>query len=128
MSWFNSFGQNDSIARATADTTNFSINIENGWKIYNSYVNVNENDSVDLELIIEHENPYNWTVDYFFGRIKMTDAHPISNRVLLCDLINRKFQIRVEQNGKCYIRQISGPIPTDLSFVLPIKVVYNKYN
>jgi hypothetical protein len=122
----NSYAQDDSAALAAADTSRFSINSSDGWLLYNSSVYEHGADSVQLALIIRHENNIAWTEEHYIGKIKYGALKPKTSQTLLYYLISDQFSLRVDENGKCYFRLVSGNAPTADPTVIPIIVYYKK--
>jgi hypothetical protein len=116
--------QNHSRALATADTTNFSVNQRNGWQLFNSYVAPVRADSVIIELIVQHDRTIDWKQEHLVGRIKPTNLLPKNSQTLPFNLIYDTYQLRVEPNGKCYLRLAKGAIPDGDPVIIPVRAVY----
>ncbi len=119
-----STSQTDSIAFAAADTSRFSPNIDEGWQLFNSYVTNLQNDSARLELIIQHTNNINWTVDQYVGVISDSSLIPSEEQDVPFSLLTNNYNLRIDTAGKCYIRFVNGDLPTDDPFVIPLKLIY----
>jgi hypothetical protein len=120
----NAFAQNNAAALAAADSSRFSINTNGGWQLYNSYVSQYKTDSVQLELIVQHTNNINWNQEQYVGKVKYGPLQPHSGQMLSFNLLADKYVLRVEPNGKCYVRFVSGILPATNPFILPLKVYY----
>lgn len=121
-----SFAQNDSAAIAAADTTNFSVNSAGGWQLFNSYVAAYNTDSVQLELIIQHANNIDWNQEQYAGKVKTTALIPAQEQTISFSLITNQYLLRIDVQGKCYLRLFSGSAPADDPAVIPVKVIYKK--
>lgn len=121
-----SYGQENAAAIAAADTTNFSVNDTGGWQLYNSYVAALGDDSVQLELIVQHNNNINWNDELYVGKIKPEPFLPSVSRSVVFDLITVSYQIRIDTGGRCYIRFVSGLPPSQDPFIIPVKVRFKK--
>lgn len=122
-----SFGQNgDSLALASADTTNFSINKAAGWSMYAANLNVISEDSIGVELILKHSNTVIWTQEQFVGKIKTESYRPQNGQSISCRLIDRVYRVRMDSNGDCYVQLAEGPPPIEEDVVLPLLFSYRK--
>jgi len=111
-------------ALATADTTNFSINKRSGWKLFNSYVAPVKTDSVIIELIVQHDLTIDWRQEQLVGRIKSSNLLPKTSQTVSFKLMFDIYQLRVEPNGRCYLRLASGSLPDGDPVILPIRAKY----
>ncbi len=121
-----SFAQSESAALAVADTSGFSVNQKDGWSLFNSYVNLYNADSVQMELIVQHGNNIEWREEHFLGTIKDAAFLPKTNQNILYHLLSDEFMLRIDTEGKCYLRLSSSSLPTKNPVVIPIKVYYKK--
>lgn len=119
-----SFAQNHTIAFAAADSTRFSVNNNGGWKLFNSYIHKPTPDTAELELIVQHTNNINWSQEHYVGKIKFSPAIPLAPQNIPFNLSNGSFILRVDTNGKCFLRFLSGVLPAVNPIVLPFKVSY----
>lgn len=122
----NSSAQNNSAAFAAADTSEFSVNNIGGWQLFNSYVELQNGDSVQLELIIQHNNGINWSQEQYIGKIKPISLLPSQERTASFSLITDQYLIRIDNEGKCFLKLFSGSAPSDNPAVIPLKVIYKK--
>ena len=117
--------QDDAIAIAHADTTHFSVVKNTGWKLFNSYLALNTaQDSVGIELILEHANNIDWKQEQYVGKIKTALLLPKKEQTVTFNIVEDHYAIRIEPNGNCYIRFVSGKLPDDTTYFLPFKAVY----
>jgi hypothetical protein len=121
-----SFGQSDSAALAAADTTRFSVNGSEGWLLYNSYVVAHGTDSVELELVIRHDNNINWQEEHYIGKIKFEGLIPQTSQTIDYYLMSDQFAVRLDTTGKCYLKFVSGAVPSANPVVIPIRLIYKK--
>ena len=119
--------QNHQKALAAADTGNFLVNKKEGWKIYNSCLKSVTPDSILIGLILQNEQINDWTTEQMVGKIKSGKFFPETARIMTFNLIADTYQLRVEKNGKCYLKLLSGSLPDNSgTVILPIKGVYKK--
>jgi hypothetical protein len=119
-----SFAQDHSAAMDKADTVNFSANKSDGWQLFNSYVSTYKTDSAQLELIVQHMNNINWSVDQYIGKIKQSSLRPQTARVLSFKLLSSVYRLKIETNGKCYLSFVSGGLPPGNPIIIPLRVYY----
>lgn len=113
-------------ALAAADTSYFSVNKKDGWQMYNSYASNVSVDSIQLEVILQHDANINWQNRNYIGKIKGSAFRPQSTRVAQYIWINTVFEIQINTDGSCYIKLVSGPLPQGNPVVLPVRVIYKK--
>jgi len=116
--------QSKTLALATADTTNFSVNSRAGWQLFNSYVAPIKTDSIMVEVIVQHDRTIDWRQEQLVGRIKSPNLLPQNSQTLPFNLIYDTYQLRIEPNGKCYLRLISGSLPDGDPVIIPVRAVY----
>jgi hypothetical protein len=121
-----SFSQDHAAALAVADSVNFSINRGDGWKLFNSYATVYKKDSVQLEMILQHNNTVNWKVEQLVGKVKTASLIPQKEQMLVFNLMMTNYSLRVDTNGKCYLLLTSGPVPQEDPVIIPVRVFYKK--
>jgi len=121
-----STAQNNSAAIAAADTSEFSVNSAGGWQLFNSYVEMQNADSVQLEIIIQHSNNINWSLEQYVGKIKPASLLPIQERTVSFNLITNQYLLRIDNEGKCFLKLFSGAAPGDDPAVIPVKIIYKK--
>jgi hypothetical protein len=121
----NSFAQQHANALAKADTVNFSANKKDGWKLFNSCVKQIENDSVLIGLILQHDRSIDWEQEQYIGKIKSSAFNPKSEQTLPYQIMETMCQIRIDNNGKCYLSFVSGALPDEMDpLIIPIRVVF----
>jgi hypothetical protein len=119
--------QNDnSAAIAAADSSHFSVNLAGGWQLFNSFAEPLHADSVQVELILQQNGLINWQADQFVGTIKPASLKPVSARNIVYSLMQDKYLIRVEPDGKCFLHLTAGSPPQSSPAVLFVKFVYLK--
>lgn len=121
-----SFSQDHSAAFAAADSSFFSVNVPGGWKLFNSHMSLWGTDSVQLELTVQHENTINWREEQFAGKIKTAAFIPRQVQTVLFNLMTDIYALRIDQQGKCFLRMIQGPDPDKQVVVIPVKLSYKK--
>ena len=120
------FAQDHSMSLAAADTTNFSVNKIEAWKLFNSYVSAYSNDSVLVELILMHDRAIDWGQEQEVGKIKPDSLFPETDRIFSFKLLLSIHQLRIARNGKCYLRLDSGALPKGDPIVVPLRGIYKK--
>jgi hypothetical protein len=118
--------QNHTAAITNADTTNFIANGKDGWQLFNSFVATQGVDSIRLELIIQHDNNITWMEEQYIGRIKTSSLRPSKNQTITFTLVPSNYSIKVQDDGKCYLKFIKGALPYNSSFIIPLKVIFKK--
>lgn len=119
--------QDHSKALASADTLSFSINKKEGWLLYNSFIAPVKTDSVAIGLIFQHDRDINWDQEQLIGKIRTESLFPKAVQTITYKLMQDIYQIRVDKNGKCYLRLVSGSVPGESGpVILPIRAVYKK--
>ena len=121
-----SFSQNNAAAIAAADSTGFSTGNTNGWQLFNSYVAPYKTDSAQLEIIIQHANNINWSQEQFVGKIKISSLVPHNTQTVSYNLMNTVYTLRIKDDGKCYLKFVSGSLPITDPAIIPVKVYYKK--
>jgi uncharacterized cupredoxin-like copper-binding protein len=116
--------QNHAAAMANADTVKFSVNQSGGWGIFNSHLMPIGADSAKLEIIVQHDRAVNWQQEQYMGKIKDGNLKPQSQRYITWFLLTDKYEVHILQNGKCYIRLVTGYLPGGNPVVFPINLKY----
>lgn len=115
------------LAKATSDSSRFAINVKGGWLQYGSSIAVVASDSVMLEAIVQHQKTgIDWTYDQFVGKMKLNRLRPAKSQTTSFNLLTNIYQLRIEPNGKCYLRLVSGVLPDADPVIIPIRAVYKK--
>ncbi|MBN9352309.1 MAG: hypothetical protein J0H55_16640 [Chitinophagaceae bacterium] len=109
---------------AAADTSRFSANTKEGWQLFNSYVKSISQDSVTLELIIQHINNIDLTTEQYVGKIKKSSLIPLCTQTLPFHLLNDCYYLKIDNKGRCFLRFVQGTIPSADAIILPLKVFY----
>lgn len=115
--------QNNAAAFAAADTSKFSVNAAGGWQLYNSYLTQFKTDSVQLELIIQHNN-ISLQQEQYVGNIKYAPFKPSAAKTVAFSLLSNNYTLRIETSGKCYLKWLSATTQATGLVVLPVKVFY----
>lgn len=116
--------QDHNKAISAADSTNFSVNKKENWQLYNSYLSFIEKDSVMIELILQHDTNINWEEEHEVGKIKTNSFLPKSEQTVYFKLIENKYQLRIEKNGKCFLTVLDA-LPNDTNpVIIPVRVKY----
>ncbi len=121
-----STAQDNSAALAAADSSHFSVNYVDGWQLFNSYVAAYAADSVQLEIIIQHNNTIDWTQEQYVGKVKTASFVPHVAQSLSFNLITAYYILRIDTQGKCYLRLSSGAAPAVNPAIIPVNVIYKK--
>ncbi len=118
--------QNNLQALAMADTTRFSVNQSGGWELYNSWINPVGADSIRIELILQHANNINWNEFQYVGSLRQLAFAPTLSRTAELILVQRSFLLRLDPDGKCYLRQTIGLPPEGSMAVIPVNIQVKK--
>jgi hypothetical protein len=122
-----SFAQDmDTKARNQADTTNFSPNKADGWTIYNSFLKQVSSDSVLIEVIVRHNRNINWMQYQYIGYIKNSAFVPIQQQEIKFYLLNDRYKLKIDYNGRCYICLDSGQLPPRDPVIIPFRALYRR--
>jgi hypothetical protein len=112
-------------ALSNADTTFFSVNTDNGWKLFNSFIKqAQSTDSVQLEIICFQTVPLDWTNVQYIGKIKNSSFFPSQDQVVKINLISCFYEVLIKTNGKCYLKFYSGQLPGGSNNTIPINIYY----
>ena len=115
------------LAKATSDSSSFVINVKGGWQQYGSSVVPISTDRILLETIVQHiKTGIDWTLEQYIGKIKSNSSRPSKSQTASFDLLRNNYELRIEANGKCYIRLASGNLPDSNPVIIPIRVVFKK--
>lgn len=109
-----------------ADTTNFRINQADGWVLINSFVQLQNADSVRLEIIIQHPNNLSWTQNSLVGEIKNLSLRPTQVREVQFLLIADEYVVTIEIDGKVLIRRRNADSLQGEMVILPVMLVFKK--
>jgi len=115
--------QNNAAALAAADTSKFSVNTTGGWQLYNSFLDKYKTDSAQIELIVQHDS-INLAQEQYVGEIKYAPFRPSIMQTLAFSLLSDNYTLRIETNGKCYLKWLSAPAQATGPVVIPLKVYY----
>lgn len=116
--------QNHAKAFAAADSTNFRVNKHDGWQLFNSYVAKQNTDSVDIELIIQHNHSIDWKQEQLVGKIITHAFIPQASRTVQLKHMFGDYKFRIDTTGKCYIQLVAGMLPNDDPAILLVRTVY----
>ena len=116
--------QDHNKAIAAADSSKFSPNKKDGWKIFNAFINSYQKDSAQVELILQHEGTIDWKQEQYVGKIKFKSLQPSKGQTIPFKLLNDSYSLRIDDKGKCYLLFINGIMPNTNPFIIPFKVNY----
>ena len=115
-----------SFNRSIVDTSSFTPNQQSGWSTISSYLNLDTPDSLQFELIVKHNNNIDWNTEQLIGQIT-NDFKPANSQQVSYHLLsNSIWNIRIEQNGQCFLKLTQGIAPADDPAIVPITVRYKK--
>lgn len=106
--------------------TLFVPNDSGGWGNYASYFEVS-GDSVRMELILSRSVPENtnWQQPSLTGTIASA-FRPGSEQTIIYSAPERVWELQVLTNGSCYLKYVSGKLPTGDPVIIPIQTIYKK--
>lgn len=110
--------------KASADSSYIAVNKKGDWQFLASYLTTVKTDSVMIEMIVQHDRTIDWTQEQLVGRIKSTSLLPKASQTVSFSLIFDVYQLRVEPNGRCYLRLASGSLPDGDPVIIPIRAKY----
>jgi hypothetical protein len=117
--------QNNAAAFAAADTSKFSVNAAGGWQLYNAFLDRYKTDSVQLELIIQHNN-ISLQQEQYVGNIEYAPFKPAVTQTVAFSLLSNNYTLRIETSGKCYLKWLSATAQATGLVVMPVKVFYKQ--
>ena len=122
------FAQNSpktiALAKASADSSTIAVNTKAGWQFFSSYLTPINADCVMIEMIVQHDRTIDWTQEQLVGRIKSTSMLPKTSQTVSFNLISDQYQLRVEPNGRCYLRLATGTLPDGDPVIIPVRALY----
>jgi hypothetical protein len=119
--------QDRALALAAADSSNFSVNSKEGWLLYNSCLTSLKSDSILLELILQHDRNISWESEQLVGKIKTSSYFPRYGQTVGFNLLLNNYKLRIDNNGKCFLRLDVGSLPDDAdSVIIPVRAYYKK--
>lgn len=116
--------QQHSEVLAAVDSTNFSINRDENWELYKAAFTPLVNDTVLLEMIVEHDRFLEWENEQLIGKIKEKDYVPYTEQSVDFKLLTDSYNLRIDLDGKCYLRLVEGEIPPSDPVFIPIRLYY----
>lgn len=112
------------IVKSPADSSYIAVNNRAGWQSLVSCLTSLKSDSVLLELVVKHDRTINMRQEHLVGRIKPTAMLPKTGQTISFYLISSIYQLRVEPDGRCYLRFECGTLPTGNQVIVPIRAIY----
>jgi len=110
--------------KASADSSYIAVNHKGDWQFLASYLTMVKTDSVMIEMIVQHDRTIDWTQEQLVGRIKSTSMLPRESQTVSFSLTSDVYQLRVEPNGRCYLRLAFGSLPNGDPVILPVRAKY----
>jgi len=113
--------------KSTADSSHIAVNIKGGWQSLISHLTALKQDSVLLELVVGWpQAETDLTREQLVGRIMQRDMLPAKPQLVLFRFIRSEYALRIEPNGRCYIRLVKGTPPKSDQQVIPIRAKYKR--
>ncbi len=109
----------------SADTTYIAVNQSAGWQFVSPYLSHVDNDSVRIEMILQHDRSIDWKQKQLVGRITRRNLWPVSKQELVLNLLVCRFRIYIDPDGNCYLQHTSGELPGDNPLAIPVRAVYS---
>ena len=117
--------KSDILAHATADSSRVAVNKKAGWQQYASYLTPVGTDSVMLETVVQHNKTgLVMSQEQLIGQIKQNKFRPKTVHNLSFSLLSNSYSLRIEPNGKCYLKLLAGTLPDSDPVVIPVRVLY----
>ena len=110
----------------SADTTYIAVNKPGGWQFVSPYLSPVGNDSVRIEMIVQHSRTIDWKQKQLVGRITRRNLLPVTGQEATFDLLVSLFRIYIDPDGNCYLQQISGELSADDPLAIPVRAKYMK--
>lgn len=114
----------NAFAKASADSSYIAVNKRGGWQFLASYLTPINTDSVMIEMIVQHDRTIDWTQEQLVGRIKSISMRSKTSQIVSFSLMSDIYQLRVEPNGRCYLRLATGTLPDGDPVIIPVRAVY----
>lgn len=111
-------------AKASADSSYIAVNKRAGWQSFVSYLTQVKTDSVLIELVVKNDHTINFKQEQLVGRIKSGSMLPKTVQIVAFNIIGAQYQLRIEPDGRCYLRFTSGTLPSDEQIIVPIRAMY----
>ena len=108
----------------SADTTQIAVNKLGGWQFVSPYLTPVGQDSVMIEMILQHDRTIDWQQKQLVGRITRRDLLPVSEQEVVFSLLISQFRIYIEPDGLCYLQLVSGVLPDEDPQAIPVRAVY----
>ena len=112
------------LIKASADSSYIAVNKKAGWQFFSSYLAPIKVDSVMIEMVVQHDRTIDWKQEQLVGRIKSTSMLPKASQTVSFSLIFDLYQLRIEPNGRCYLRLAFGSLPNGDPVILPVRAKY----
>jgi hypothetical protein len=104
----------------------FESNIDSGWTTINPYLHRFHEDSVTLELLVTKSSICEWGEYQLIGKIMEPIGRPKDNQVIQYQLLfDKVYLLKVDEEGKFFIKQESGNYNYSYPFTFPIKIKYS---
>jgi len=122
-----SFSQTaDSLALANADTTHFQSARSANWLMYNSHVHLDSAGQVSFLAIVRHSRTgITWNEFQQIGTLKSPEMRPVVARLVDVMLLTDHYQVRVDPDGRVFLKLFSGQLPLGDPIVLPLEFTFS---
>jgi hypothetical protein len=118
---------NKAFDKTSKDSSYIAVNKQAGWQSVISHLTLVKTDSVLLELVVRHDRTsIDWKQEQPVGRIKQRDLLPKTEQIVLFKLIRNIYRLRIEPNGRCFIRLEAGILPKGDQVIIPVRGIYKK--
>jgi len=116
---------NKAFNKSTADSSHIAVNKRAGWQSVISHLTPMNADSVLLELVVRHDRAsIDLKKEQPVGRIKSIKLLPATEQTVSFKLLRNVYRLRIESDGKCYLRLETGTLPTGDPMIIPIRAKY----
>jgi hypothetical protein len=107
------------------DSLPFAANQPEGWSAISSYATKLGEDSVRLEVLIQHANNISWADEHLIGAISDSLYRPtVSQLVDYTLLSNSKWKLRITPDGGAYLQLAQGVAPPEDPAIFPVAIQY----
>ena len=111
-------------AKSTADSSHIAVYKKGGWQSLVSHLTPMKQDSVLFELVLKHDRTIDLKQEQLVGRIKLKKLLPLQGQTITFKLIKSVYLLRIEPNGRCYLRIDTGALPKSDPLIIPIRAMY----
>jgi hypothetical protein len=110
----------------SAESSYIVVNKKASWQFLTSYLTPIKSDSVMIEMIVQHDKTAEWNQEQLVEHIRLASMLPKRSRTVSFNLIENVYQLRIEPNGKCYLRLDTGSLLDTDPVIIPVRATYKR--